>query len=224
MNRAFKSAAMLAIATAISAPVVAQIVARRIDQNVLTMPANTQVFVSLNSEVTTKHTAVGDTFDVTVTRPVIVGDYIVIPQGTLGHGKIVWRTGKGVYGKSAKMKIELTDLMIGDTMVPLTGQYSFDGKGNTGWTVGVALGAAPVWALLVTGHSASIPQGTEFRAFTAAPAPFSLSNSGSQVAAYGVAPTTVSGRGMNLSAYDAGRRTANIQMSAMGAAPGINVQ
>jgi hypothetical protein len=224
MTRFQKSIAALTLASAAVSPAFGQIVATRIDTTGLTLPANTLIHVSLNADLTTKRTPQGSTFDVTVTRPVIAGDYVVIPQGTLGHGRIVWRTGKGVYGKSAKMTFQLTDVQIGNTTVPLNGKYTVDGKGNTGWTVGVALGIAPWWALLVTGHSATVPQGTEFNAYTAMPIPFSLSNSPAQLAAGGFIPYSVSGYGSAAAPYAAGRRAASITMAAAGTGPGFDLK
>lgn len=97
-------------------------------------------------------------------------------------------------------------------------------QGNTGWTVGLAVGIAPIWPLLVTGHSAVVPAGTEYRAFTSAPVPFSIQNRGGQLALNGVAPTSVSGAELGLNTLEQGRRAAHVQMAASSNAPGIQAQ
>src|ERR1700754_2126726 len=82
-------------------------------------PANTEVWVSLNSGMTSKKTKVGAKFDVTVSRDVMLGDYVVIARGTPGHGQIGYRTGKGAFGKSAKMEFDLVDVKIGERYIPV---------------------------------------------------------------------------------------------------------
>lgn len=221
MKIGYKWIGAVALGSLAMSPAMSQIVATKVDQSGLTLPANTMVYVSLNSNLTSKRTKLGDQFDVTVTRPVIVGDYVVVPQGTVGHGRITWRTGKAVFGKSAKMEFELTELDIGNTMIPLSGKYRLEGEGNTGWTIGAVVGFGIVGGL-VTGKSASAQQGTEYRAYTVAPVAFSLDNSGTQMAATGVAPVSISGRGSNMSDYEKGRHAASVQMAAVG--PSIQAQ
>ena len=198
----------------------AQIVATRISNVGPMLPANTLVYVSLNSDLTSKRTAVGDTFDVTVTRPVIVGDYIVIPQGSLGHGRITWRTGKAVFGKSAKMQFDLTDVEVGNQTVPLSGHYRLEGKGNTGWTVGSIAAFGLAAGFFVTGKSASAFQGTQYKAFTTAPAAFTLAAAGSPAyyAAGGSVPTNI-GRYASADPREAGRIAAQAQMAWAGETP-----
>jgi hypothetical protein len=204
---------LAAAATMGLSPVSAQIVATRIAQTGPMLPANTLVYVSLNDNLTSQSTAEGDTFDVTVTRPVIVGDYIVIPQGTLGHGRITWRTGKAVFGKSAKMTFELTDLQIGNQTVPMSGHYRLEGKGNTGWTVGSIAAFGIMAGFFVTGHSAAAFQGTEYKAFTKAPTSFALADPGSSAyyAAGGNLPVNL-GRNNGGAPFANGRQLAQAQM------------
>lgn len=210
-------AALLTLAAMGSVPAEAQIVATKIDNASLVLPANTLVYVSLNSNLTSKRTAEGELFDVTVTRPIIVGDYIVIPAGTLGHGRITWRTGKAVFGKSAKMHFEFTDLQIGNQTIPLTGRYRIEGKGNTGWTLGAIAAAGLAGGLFVTGHSATAFQGTEYKAFTAGPTMVSLAAPGTPAyyASGGYVPVNV-GPNNGKAPFESGRQLAQAQMAAAG--------
>lgn len=132
------------------------------------LPSNTEVWVSLNSGMTTKKTKVGDKFDVTVSRDVMMGDYVIIPRGTPGHGQITYRTGKGAFGKSAKMEFDIVDVKVGDRYIPLSGHYRIEGNGNTGATVGAVV-AVGVFGAFVTGHSATATQGSEWKAYTKEP-------------------------------------------------------
>jgi|SRR5579859_663712 len=132
------------------------------------LPSNTEVWVSLDNGMTSKKTKVGDKFDVTVSRDVMMGDYVVIPRGTPGHGQIAYRTGKGAFGKSAKMEFDLVDVKVGDRYIPISGHYRIEGNGNTGAAVGAVV-AVGVFGAFVTGHSAAAAQGSEWKAYTKEP-------------------------------------------------------
>ena len=123
------------------------------------LPANTEIWVSPNAEVNSKRIKQGDKFDMTVSRDVMLGNYVVIPRGTRAIGQISYRTGKGSFGKSGKMEFEVVDVDLGGRLIPVKGHYRIEGNGNTGATVGV-------FAAFVTGHSALIAQGTEYKAYT----------------------------------------------------------
>ena len=132
------------------------------------LPSNTEILLTMNGELTTKGHKVGDTFDLTVARDVMLGDYIVIPRGTPAHGHISYRTGKGAFGKSAKMEFDLTDLQLAKRAIPISGHYRVEGNGNTGAAVGAVV-AVGVFGAFVTGHSATAAQGSEWKAYTREP-------------------------------------------------------
>lgn len=140
------------------------------------LPANTELWVSPNAEVNSKRIKQGEKFDLSVTRDVLLGDYIVIPRGTRATGQLSYRTGKGAFGKSAKMEFEVVELDLNGRMVPLRGHYRVEGQGNTGATVGAAV-AVGVFSVFVTGRSAIVAQGTEFRAYTTNALPIQLAAS-----------------------------------------------
>lgn len=137
------------------------------------LPANTEILVTLNSEVSSKRMRVGQKFDVSVSRDVMIGNYVVIPRGTPGVGEITYRTGKGAFGKSAKMEIDLRSLTLGGREVPLSGHFRQEGQGNTGATVGAAV-AVGVFSAFVTGRSAIFEQGRELKGFTREALPVSM--------------------------------------------------
>ena len=129
------------------------------------LPANTEVLLRMNQEVTTKGRtwAEGDTFNMSVVHDVRLGDMIVIPAGTRAVGQITWLTSKGAFGKSGKMDVEMQYLELGGQRVPLDGTYRQEGEGNTLATVGGVI-AAGVFAGFITGRSGRIPQGRELMA------------------------------------------------------------
>lgn len=129
------------------------------------LPANTEIWVSPNAEVNSKKIKQGDKFDMSVSRDVTLGNYVVIPRGTRAVGQISYRTGKGSFGKSGKMEFEVVEVDLGGRIIPVKGHYRIEGNGNTGATVGAVV-AVGVFAAFVTGHSATVAQGTEYKAYT----------------------------------------------------------
>lgn len=131
------------------------------------LPANTEVMLSMNEDLTTKGGRIseGHKFSLTVVNEVRMGDYVVIPKGTAAFGEVTWMTGKGAFGKSGKMEIELRYIDLNGRRIPISGKYRQEGEGNTVGTVAGVV-AAGVFAAVITGKSARIPQGRELKAFT----------------------------------------------------------
>lgn len=153
-------------------PIVAQSV-QSAPQAVL--PANTEVLLSMNEDLTTKGGNIeeGTMFYLTVASDVKLGDLVVIPRGARGAGEVTWKTGKGAFGKSGKMDIELRFVEVGGQRIPVEGKYRQEGEGNTVATVGTVI-LAGVFAGFVTGKSAKIPRGRELSARTKVDVPVAL--------------------------------------------------
>lgn len=153
------------------------------------LPANTQINLTVNDEITTKGKkfSEGDTFSLSVSQPVMLGNYVVIPRGARGMGRITWLTSKGAFGKSGKMDIALEYVEVGNTRVPIEGSYRQEGEGNTVATVGGVV-LAGVFAGFITGKSARIPEGRELTAHTKTDLPVALP-AGASLAAPGLAAT-----------------------------------
>ena len=124
------------------------------------LPANTEVLLSMNEELSTKKNEEGETFYMTVVHNVVHDGYVVIPKGARATGEITWRTGKGAFGKSGKMEIELRYVEVGGNRIPLVGNFRQEGEGNTVATIGGVI-AAGVFAAFITGKSGRIPAGRE---------------------------------------------------------------
>lgn len=139
----------------------------QVQQATAVLPANTQVMLAMNDTITTKGNrySEGDTFGLSVTHDVMLGNYVIIPKGSRGVGRITWLTNKGAFGKSGKMEIGLEYVEVGGRQIPLTGTYRQEGEGNTVATVGTVI-AVGVFAGFVTGKSGTIPQGRELVART----------------------------------------------------------
>lgn len=153
-----------------AAPVVppAAITATRVDTALAgpaVLPANTEVMLRLDEEVSSKKVKVGDSFRLTVLQDVMLGNFVVIPRGTPATGAVSYRTGKGAFGKSAKMEITMNSIDLNGRKIPVTGNFRQEGEGNTGATVGAAV-AVGVFSAFVTGRSAVFQNGREFRVAT----------------------------------------------------------
>jgi hypothetical protein len=134
------------------------------------LPSNSDVWVSMDGEVSSKKLKKERAeFPVSVSRDVMLGNYVVIPRGTHGRGMITYRTGKGAFGKSAKMEFDIVDVTLpGGRVIPLAGHYRIEGSGNTGAAVGAVV-AVGVFGAFVTGRSAVAAQGSEWKASTKEP-------------------------------------------------------
>lgn len=139
------------------------------------LPANTEVLLKMSQEVTTKGRTweEGDTFKLSVVDDVMLGDYVVIPEGSPAYGKITWLTSKGAFGKSGKMDVELEYVEVGGRKIKLDGTYRQEGEGNTLATVGGVI-AAGIFAGFITGRSGRIPEGRELMATTEEPIELAL--------------------------------------------------
>lgn len=135
--------------------------------NTFVLPTNSEVVLRLSDELTSKgkQNKVGETFRLTVAYDVKVAGTTVIPSGTPAVGEITFKTGKGVFGKSGKLEVELRHVDLNGQRIPLTGKYRQEGEGNTTAAIGAVVLAAGL--LFVTGKSAVIPRGKELSGYTA---------------------------------------------------------
>ena len=67
------------------------------------LPSNTDIWLTLDRKLDSHDVKVGDTLTFKVARDVMLGNYIVIPRGTPANGRITMRSGRGAFGKSAKL-------------------------------------------------------------------------------------------------------------------------
>lgn len=140
----------------------------------LSLPAATQIILTPDAEANSKKLRVGNTVAMHTLFDVTRNGAVVIPKGARAMGTVTWRTGKGAFGKSAKMEITFRELTLpnGDK-VALTGMHRQEGEGNTGAAVGAAI-AVGVFGAFVTGKSAIIPVGQQLTALTSEPLAYSI--------------------------------------------------
>ncbi|MBJ7501998.1 MAG: hypothetical protein JHC57_19755 [Sphingopyxis sp.] len=135
----------------------------------LMLPSYTEVILTPDAEANSKKLREGHTIPMHTVFDVMHNGVVVIPKGTRGMGTVTWRTGKGAFGKSAKMEVTFNELTLPNGhRLPLAGMHRQEGEGNTGAAVGAAI-AVGVFGAFVTGKSAIIPVGQHLMARTNEP-------------------------------------------------------
>ena len=169
LAQAEPAAAPVVVTVEQSAPVAAVV---RAVQPAHALAANTEIFMTLNQELSSKRNKEGEMFGLTISHDVMLGQFVVIPKGTPAFGEVTWKTGRAIFGKSGKMDVELRYIDLNGRRIPITGKYRQEGEGTTLAAVGAVVLAAPL--MVITGKSARIPEGREFKAFTRDALPVTL--------------------------------------------------
>lgn len=150
-------------ASAVAAPAAAQV-----------LPAYTEIVLTPDAEASSKKLREGSVIMMHSVFDVMHNGVVVIPKGTPAKATVTWRTGKGAFGKSAKMDITFNELtMPNGQKIALSGEHRQEGQGNTGAAVGAVV-AVGVFGAFVTGKSAVIPVGQHLTARTAVALPYSI--------------------------------------------------
>lgn len=140
----------------------------------LMLPAATEIVLTPDAEANSKKLREGHTVPMRTVFDVMHNGVVVIPKGTRGMGTVTWRTGKGAFGKSAKMEITFNELTLPNGhRLPLAGMHRQEGQGNTGAAIGAAI-AVGVFGAFVTGKSAIIPSGQHLMARTSESLAYSI--------------------------------------------------
>lgn len=174
MLKNFAFVALLVAEAAASQPtIVAPVISQPAPQAVILsspteriLRAGTEVPLVMAESITTdgKKLRVGQRIRLQVASPVMLGNVVVIPAGSLAEGEVTDVRNKGMWGKSGRIEARILNVRVGDRLIRLSG--SFDDKGVTG-TAGVvaAIVFIPVAGFFVTGTSANIPAGSGVKAF-----------------------------------------------------------
>jgi hypothetical protein len=128
----------------------------------IVVPAHTEMLLRLDEEIASNRARVGQPVAVSVARDVIVDGAVLIPRGSPGVGAVTSRTGKGAFGKSGKLDIELRSVEVGGRTVPVVGRYHAAGDGRTGETIGTII----IGGVVAGAFNAVFEEGRQFTAFT----------------------------------------------------------
>ena len=114
-----------------------------------TIPAGTRVTVRLNQTIASNTAHEGDTFDATVTSPIVVKGKTLVPTGSTARGTVVAANSRGKFKGAAVLSLRLTSLRVNGTPVQIdssTWSRTISGKGKR--TAGFIGGGAGAGALI----------------------------------------------------------------------------
>ncbi|MGH9710633.1 MAG: hypothetical protein ACRD37_08805, partial [Candidatus Acidiferrales bacterium] len=74
----------------------------------VTIPAGTDIHVILDSTITSGTSSSGDSFDGTISEPIIVGGKVVVPRDARAKGAVVEARSSGRLSKPALLSVALT--------------------------------------------------------------------------------------------------------------------
>jgi len=100
----------------------------------LTLPEGTRIFLRLNDYLSTKLNSEGDRFTAEVVAPVLLGDRVVIPKGSIVTGSITRVLRPGRFRGKAVMNVLFHSIRIpGRIEIPIVASLSnVDPEGNSG--------------------------------------------------------------------------------------------
>jgi hypothetical protein len=114
-----------------------------------TIPAGTRVTVRLGQTIASNTAHEGDSFDATVTSPIIVKGKTLVPTGSTATGTVVSANSRGKFKGAASLELRLTSLRINGTRTPIdssTWSRTISGKGKR--TAGFIGGGGGAGALI----------------------------------------------------------------------------
>jgi hypothetical protein len=115
----------------------------------IVVPASTAISVVLNEQISSKSAAAGQGFSATVSAPIAVDGFVVIPKGTHANGVVNDAKAAGRFKGGATLDISLTRLNIGGTTYRIdTSTHDSVSKGKGKRTAGLVGGGAGGGALI----------------------------------------------------------------------------
>jgi hypothetical protein len=97
-----------------------------------TIPASTPITIRIGSEISSGTAKVGDRFEGTLAKSVVVKGETVAKAGTPVHGKVTLAKSSGRLHAPGQLSLRLTSLDVNGKLLPIsTGSYHLEGKGHT---------------------------------------------------------------------------------------------
>jgi hypothetical protein len=114
-----------------------------------TIPAGTRILVRMIDSVDSSRNRVGDRFRASLEANLESDGIVVVPRGTEVVGRLAEAKEAGHLSGHSDLKLELTDLRVGDDLVPIvTGEYELAGKNRGGNTAAKTVGGAAIGAVI----------------------------------------------------------------------------
>lgn len=117
----------------------------------VTIPAGTEIHVILDTAVSSRNSAPGDSFDATVSEPVMVHGTVVIRRDARARGVVVDARPSGRLSKPALLSIELRSVQSNGAWVPVrTRSLTMEGKSHKKRDI-VAIGGGSALGAIIGG-------------------------------------------------------------------------
>jgi hypothetical protein len=114
-----------------------------------TIPAGTHITVRTGQEITSGTAKVGDRFDATLTRDLVVGGKTLAKAGAPARGKVTAAKSSGRLHAPGQLSVRLSSVQVNGKMVPVsTGSYHLEGKSHAKSNATKIGGGAAVGALI----------------------------------------------------------------------------
>jgi hypothetical protein len=118
-------------------------------QNRVTVPAGTRLLVRTVDAIDTTQHKTGYRFTASLETNLEAEDRVVARRGTTVYGRLAQASSSGKFKGSSQLTLELTDIVINGSAVPLlTSTFEIKGKGEGGKTTKKILGGAGLGALI----------------------------------------------------------------------------
>ncbi len=115
----------------------------------VTIPAGTRILVRMIDGVDSANNHIGDKFRASLEQNLEADGVIVAPRGADVIGRLAEAKGAGHMTGHSELKLELTDIRVGDELIPIvTGDYDVTGKNRGGNTAAKTVGGAAIGAVI----------------------------------------------------------------------------
>jgi hypothetical protein len=114
-----------------------------------TVPAGTHITIRVGQEISSGTAKVGDRFDATLARDLVVNGKTLAKAGSPARGKVTVAKSSGRLHAPGQLSVRLTSVQVGGKTVALsTGSYHIEGKSHTKSNATKIGGGAAVGALI----------------------------------------------------------------------------
>jgi len=128
------------------------------------IPEGTELSVIVSERISSKTSAEGDRFTITLKDDVQLADGTVISAGYKGVGEVTYAEKSGMFGQPGALNVKFDYLKIGDMRVPLRGTKGSEGKSSVGSAVAVTA-LVGIGGFFVHGHNVDLKPAQVMTAF-----------------------------------------------------------
>ena len=136
----------------------------------ITIPAKTPLFLEFTSEVSSKTAIIGAPVQFALAEDLVADEKIIIPKGALAFGEVIHAQKSGLGGRGGELIIAVRNLEFKNMQIKLRSfkpiAQAFTGKNNSNAVLatGIIVG---VFSMFITGGEIVIPVGTRASALVA---------------------------------------------------------